>query len=199
MSKELKTAPFTNEEYKGNVKIELKLKDGRRIELSRHNNGLLTLSKAFALFLCNNKNAASYIPQYIDLQFIENPDIVDNINNLANWRSFLKKTVSLSGLSYSLDQAAYRETGSSSYQQNWVTEVTARIPYSLLQSRVSASSESIFRLFLLSNKITNDALTDTRLCYVSISAEELSKLEEGTEMLVSWKLQLVHTPVYTGE
>lgn len=197
MDKTLKTRSYTNEKYQGNVLISLKLRNGNAIELSKHNNGLLTLSKAFALYLCNNKNSSAYIPQFIDLQWIENPSIVDNINNLDNWKTFLRKPISLSGLSYTLDSAAYREVGDSAYQKNWVAEVTARIPFSLLQSSVQAESTSLFRLYLLTSKLTNDPLTDTRLCYVTISPEELSKLETGTEMMISWKLQLVHVPVTT--
>ena len=197
MDKNLKTQLYTSEKYQGNVLINLKLRNGKTIELSKHNNGLLTLSKAFALYLCNNKNSSAYIPQFIDLQWIENPSIVDDINNLDNWRTFLRKPISLSGLSYTLDSTAYKEVGASAYQKNWVAEVTARIPFSLLQSSVQAESTSLFRLYLLTSKLTNDPLTDTRLCYVTISPEELSKLETGTEMMVSWKLQLVHIPVAT--
>lgn len=197
MENELKRKSYTNEKYQGNVLISLKLRNGKCIELSRHNNGLLTLSKAFALYLCNNKNSSAYIPQFIDLQYIENPDIVDDIDNLDNWRTYLRKPISLSGLSYTLDSSAYKEVGSSIYQENWVAEATARIPFSLLQSAVSEESPSLFRLYLLTSKLINDPLTDTRLCYVTITAEELSKLEVGTEIMVSWKLQLVHAPVAT--
>lgn len=77
----------TNTQYKGDVTLKLKLKN-KTIELRKKNSGLLTLSKAFALYISNNSSKEDYIPQFIDLQWIEYPDQVSNIEDLSNWESF---------------------------------------------------------------------------------------------------------------
>ena len=124
----------TNSEYKGDVTLRLKLKN-KTIELRKRNKGLLTLSKAFALYISNNASKDDYVPQFIDLQWIEYPNQVADIEDLDNWESFLLQPVSISGLSYMLDDKAYVEQGQVRYQPNWVAVANARIPYSYLSSQ----------------------------------------------------------------
>lgn len=185
----------TNTQYKGDVTLRLKLKN-KTIELRKKNSGLLTLSKAFALYISNNESKEAYIPQFIDLQWIEYPSQVSDINNLNNWESFLLQPVSLSGLSYSLQDKAYIERGQVSYQPNWVAMANARIPYSYLISHQAVPSSSLFRLFLLT-KDTDNLTIDRRLCYVSITADEINRMTAGSELQVEWALQLVHAPIET--
>lgn len=185
----------TNTEYKGDVTLKLKLKN-KTIELRKKNRGLLTLSRAFALYISNNSSKEDYIPQFIDIQWIEYPNQVSNIEDLSNWESFLLQPVSLSGLSYSLQDKAYIEQGQITYQPNWVAVANARIPYSYLISHQSVSSTSLFRLFLLTKN--NDSLiVDRRLCYVPITADEINRMTPGSELQVEWALQLVHAPIET--
>ena len=185
----------TNSEYKGNVTLRLKLKN-KTIELRKHNKGLLTLSKAFALYISNNESKDDYIPQYLDLQWIEYPSQVSDIEDLNNWESFLIQPVSISGLSYALESKAYIEQGQLSYQPNWIAVASARIPYSYLTSHQTVASTSLFRLFLLT-KDTDSLIIDRRLCYVSLTADEINKMTPGSELQVEWALQLVHAPVQT--
>ena len=185
----------TNTEYKGDVTLKLKLKN-KTIEIRKKNRGLLTLSRAFALYISNNSSKEDYIPQFIDIQWIEYPNQVSNIEDLSNWESFLLQPVSLSGLSYSLQDKAYIEKGQINYQPNWVAVANARIPYSYLISHQSVSSNSLFRLFLLTKN--NDSLiVDRRLCYVPITADEINRMTPGSELQVDWALQLVHAPIET--
>ena len=185
----------TNSEYKGDVTLRLKLKN-KTIELRKRNKGLLTLSKAFALYISNNASKDDYVPQFIDLQWIEYPNQVADIEDLDNWESFLLQPVSISGLSYMLDDKAYVEQGQVRYQPNWVAVANARIPYSYLSSHQTMASTSLFRLFLLT-KNTDTLTIDRRLCYVPITADEINKMTPGSELQVEWALQLVHAPVQT--
>lgn len=185
----------TNTQYKGDVTLKLKLKN-KTIELRKKNSGLLTLSKAFALYISNNSSKEDYIPQFIDLQWIEYPDQVSNIEDLSNWESFLLQPISLSGLSFSLQDKAYVEKGQINYQPNWVAVANARIPYSYLTSHQTLSSSSLFRLFLLT-KGTDNLTIDRRLCYVPITADEINRMTAGSELQVEWALQLVHAPIQT--
>lgn len=184
--------------YVGNVTVKLKTKNGKVIEIGRHNSGTTTLSKAFALFMANNANASAYIPQYIDLQWIENPQSYDT-EILSNWTSYLKRNVSITAPEVTYEQNAYKIRGQSSYKKNWVVTVTASLPYNLLQSQVYSTSTAAYRLFLCSGELPNDSSTDTRLAWVNIGANELSKMEPGTEALIEWQLQLVHTMVDEGD
>ena len=185
----------TNTQYKGDVTLRLKLKN-KTIELRKKNSGLLTLSKAFALYISNNSSKEDYIPQFIDLQWIEYPNQVSDIEDLNNWESFLLQPVSLSGLSFSLQDKAYVEKGQINYQPNWVAVANARIPYSYLTSHQTLSSSSLFRLFLLT-KDTDNLTIDRRLCYVPITADEINRMTAGSELQVEWALQLVHAPIQT--
>lgn len=185
----------TNSQYKGDVTLKLKLKN-KTIELKKKNKGLLTLSRAFALYISNNTDKDNYTPQFLDLQWLEYPSQVSNIENLSNWESFLLQPISISGLSYKLEERAYVEQGQSRYQPNWVAVATARIPYSYLISHQTVSSTSLFRLFLLTKEFDNPTL-DRRLCYVPITADEINKMTPGSELQVEWNLQLVHAPIET--
>lgn len=186
----------TNSQYKGDVTLKLKLKDNKTVELRKKNKGLLTLSKAFALYISNNSSKEDYIPQFIDLQWIEYPSQVADVEDLDNWESFLIQPVSLSGLSYALEDKAYIEQGQIRYQPNWIAVANARIPYSYLKSHQTMSATSLFRLFLLT-KNTESLIVDRRLCYVPITADEINKMTPGSELQVEWALQLVHAPIET--
>lgn len=190
----------TDVRYQGNVKIQIR-KNGQAIkDIVRHNNGTITLSRAFALFIANIQGSEAYVPQYLDLQYIANPLEVD-IDNLENWETYLKKIISLSGPEVKYITNAYKPKNKegAGYEKNWVTIFRANIPYNLLTSAVEATDKGAFRFFLLSNPIDSTSNIDRRLAWVNITAEELSKLEPGTEAMIEWQVQLVHTMIDTGE
>lgn len=195
---EKKAKADTLSQYKGNVTLKLRLKNNKVVTLRKHNNGLITLSKAFAYQMSNHQYASEYVPQYVDLEYIEDPNNMDP-SKLSSWQTYLKRIVSISGLVPEQIDKAYKVKGEPNYQPNWVTTCTIVIPYNYLQAPVSPDSQSLFRLYLMTGELIHDPIADRRLAWVSLTAKELSELEYGTELEIIWQLQLVHDPIEKDE
>ena len=148
----------------------------------RHNNGTISLSRGFSLFMAQQFDLAEkYVPQYLDLQYLSNPEGKD-ISVLSNWETYLKRVISITGPEVSYENRAYKikGTSSTSFEKNWVTTFRATIPYNTLVSPVDVNDSGMFRFFLLSDKIDASTTIDRRLAWVDISAEDLSQVEPGT-------------------
>ena len=81
-------------------------------------------------------------------------------------------------------------TGSnySNLSGNWVTTLTASIPYEQLNEPISETDKTSYRLYLISGE---DKSSNTQeLAYLDISAEELSRISAGTMGIIEWILTI---------
>lgn len=168
----------TTLKYSGSVTMKIK-KNGKIVTVTNgHNGGTIYLSKLFSMLMSGYTKALQYIPSYVDLQYRDE-------NSSDPWVSYLKREVAISAPSYYSD-------GSIS-PANWVYVATASIPFGLLSSAVTEDSPYEFRLCLLSDDIESSDLGGRDLAYfTSIQKEELSKIEEGSQAIIEWKMQLLY-------
>ena len=156
----------TELKYTGNVNFKLQLINGKVVTLNRHNNGLPDLMKVICKFLSGNGDNYADVPKYIDLQ-----KEID-----GGFTSFLKSMCVISGSNYS------NLTG------NWITVLTASIPYEQLLEPISETDTSKYRLYLISGE---DKSSNTQqLAYLDISASELSRISAGTVGIIEWILTI---------
>lgn len=175
-------AIITGSRYVGNLSFKLVDKSNNiKVIKSSHNEGTLNLSKLFAMLLSGYPVALNYVPKFLDLQYTS--------DNGTTWLSYLKREVPLTAISYYLD--------SSLTPSNWVFSSTAVISYSNLRDPVSPESPYGFRFALKTDNIMNAVISRELAYFYDISAEELSNIEDGTQAIIEWKMQLVHTDLET--
>lgn len=90
----------------------------------------------------------------------------------GEWHSLLNSGGVASGLSYMQDNLG-----------DWVTRATTTISYSQLKT-TSFSSEGTYALYLVSQ--AGDLAT------LSVSGDDLSKIEQGTQALIEWTLKITN-------
>lgn len=156
----------TELKYTGTVNFKLKLVNGRVLTLTSHNKGLPDLMKVICKFLSGNQDNYADVPKYIDLQKETN----------GVFTSFLKSMCVISGSNYS------NLTG------NWITTLTASIPYEQLIEPISETDESKYRLYLISGEDKNS--NTQQLAYLDIAASELSRISAGTVGIIEWILTI---------
>lgn len=153
--------------YTGTVKLSLKLSNGDIITLKRHNNGLPDLMKVICKFLSGNGDNYADVPKYIDLR---------KESAEGTFNSHLKSMCVITGSNYS------------NLSGNWVTTLTASIPYEQLNEPISETDKTNYRLYLISGE---DKSSNTQeLAYLDISAEELSRISAGTMGIIEWILTI---------
>ena len=175
-------AIITGSKYVGSLSLKIKDKNNNiKVIKSSHNEGTINLSKLFAMLLSGYPEAMSYVPKFLDLQF--------SSDNGITWLSYLKREVALTAISYYLD--------SSLSPANWVFSSTAVISYSNLRDPVSPESPYGFRFALKTDNIMNAIIPRELAYFYNITAEELSNIEDGTQAIIEWKMQLIHTNIDT--
>lgn len=171
------SAIVTGSKYVGAVSFKLKDKnDNIKIIKSSHNEGTVNLSKLFAMLMSGYPVALNYIPKFLDLQYSDNGG--------EAWFSYLKTEVPLTAPSYYFD--------TSISPSNWVAAYTAVIAYSSMRDKVDPKTSQIFRFVLKTDRISEAVIPRDLAYFYNISAEELSNIEDGTQAIIEWKMQLVH-------
>jgi len=173
-------AVVTSSKYVGSVSIKIKDKDGDiRVIKTNHNEGTLNLSKLFAMMMCGYSESLNYVPKFIDLQYSSDSGVT--------WLTYLKKEIPLTAISHFLD--------TSLNPSNWVFSCTSVIPFTSLRDPVRADDPYAFRFVLKTDKIMSPVISRELAYFYNITAEELSNIEEGTQAIIEWKMQLVHKNV----
>lgn len=151
--------------YSGEVTIKLKQKDST-IVISKHNQGLDSLFKMFAMALMG-QDVSVMRPIKIDLRG-------SNSSNHTSSSSCLSIPILLSGSQYYKDESI----------GTWVSEFTATIPYSAqLSSNISKYNN--FWVYLMAQRYD--------LACLAVDKADLSIISPGSQYIVEWRLAIYNS------
>lgn len=156
--------------YRGIVDVKLII-DGKKVVLNNHNEGTESLFKSFAKFLTGNGVDVIDTPQFLDLQY--------KGTDSDKWKSWLSKTVSLSGREYYQDGT------------DWVAKFSTAIAHSNLIQTITSDmdADGEFRLVMYSG--TNDEITTPNdLAYLKVAAKDLARIVPGTQAIIEWAMMI---------
>lgn len=159
--------------YKGNVKLKLMISD-KVVTLEEHNSGLPRLSQTFCNMLIGNPITREDIPEYLDLRYSNDGG--------TTWTSNLITRVYLSGKSVDYD----------SEENTYTANFNAVISYNMLQQPIDRNDPRPYRLYLYSGALSADT-GHYDLAYLDVSAATLSNISPGTQVIVSWSMQIVNS------
>ena len=169
----------TNLNYKGIVKLDLKIGD-KIISFKTFNNGTDYLKKAFCKFLSGNYGGNADIPQMLDLKKFDSES--------QTFKTYLNQEIILTGKTY-----LYTSDSQLGINNNWVARFTAALPYNALLEPIQDTDTNEYRLYLYGSYDETDINERYHdLAYIKVTAEALSRITEGTQALIEWSMQLLN-------
>lgn len=159
----------TSFNYVGEVEIKLR-RNGTDLIINKKNAGLKNLFRIVCRGLAGY-SISNERPMYVDLRYVSDEET-------GATTSCLKKKIPLTGTSYQLVKV------SGSDNTYWVLKLTATIASSDIISSLNSAYK--YRLYLMNNSETES----NWLAVIEIKYdEELSKITDGTQALITWKLR----------
>ena len=156
--------------YRGVVDVKLII-GNKRVVLSNHNEGEEALFKAFAKFLTGNSVDVIDTPQFLDLQY--------KSTDGDKWKSWLSKTVSLSGREYYYDGT------------NWIAKFSTAIAHSNLIQTITSDMDADGEFKLVMYSGTNDEITTpSDLAWLKVAAKDLARIVPGTQAIIEWSMMV---------